>query len=170
MRGLVFVATDCWSIYENFEPHHKSLSSAMRATLYANWVFFQTLYKKDLVSLVVAWKLDYETCFSCLFIWRKCGRRPTYTHPSPWILCDRMSYSLQTLWSQNITQTLQVHSALISTIKTTWNCSNLLQSQPVWLLETEYFNVLILELVSLHITICKRVYDRSNESFPSLIT
>ena len=56
-------------------------------------------------------------------------------HP-PWILCDRMCYSLQTLWSQNITQTLQVHSALIPTIKTTWIWSNLLQSQPVWLLET----------------------------------
>ena len=72
---------------------------------------------------------------SCLFVWRNCGRRPTCTHPSPWILCDRMSYSLQTLWSQNITQTLQVHSALISTIKTTWSCSNLLQSQPLYRLK-----------------------------------
>ena len=89
---------------ENFEPHHKCLSSAMKATLYANWVFFQTLYKKGLVSLVVAWKLDYETCFSSLFIWWwRCGRRPTHTHSSPWILCDRMSHSLQTVMLKHFT-------------------------------------------------------------------
>jgi len=124
--SLVFVVTKCWIIYENFEPHHKSLGSPMRATLYANWVFFQNYTKK--IQLALLWLENWIMRHVTNVISSDKNVGDVWHIPIQprWILCDRMSYSLQIIWSQNITQTIKVHSALISTIKTSWICSNLL--------------------------------------------